>query len=264
MPTVTLLAHTPDPEKIVAAAAKLCYSAAGIADLMDGLTTEKTAAFLERLMALGHHSPLEHAVFTFGIEGVSRALLCQITRHRIASFSVQSQRYVGLEDFGYVTPPSIAEDPAARAAFEKSMEAASAAYNNLVDALYSQYNVGLGESADKLAAAKKQAIEDARFVLPNACETKMILTMNARALRGFFAQRCCRRAQWEIRALAEEMLRLCRGVSPPLFAGAGPACLSTPCPEGRMSCGMQPQIRAHYNKLMKGAPPPERTKTDIC
>ncbi|MCL2856285.1 MAG: FAD-dependent thymidylate synthase [Oscillospiraceae bacterium] len=241
MPSVTLLTHTPNPEKIVAAAAKLCYSAADIADLLDGLTDEKTAVFLERLMGLGHHSPLEHAVFTFGIEEVSRALLAQITRHRIASFSVQSQRYVGLEDFGYVTPPSIAEDAVARAAFEQSMEAAGAAYNNLAEALYTRYKAQLetkgAASADKLAAAKKQAIEDARFALPNACETKMVLTMNARALRGFFAQRCCERAQWEIRALAEEMLSLCKEASPQLFAGAGPPCLSAPCPEGKMSCG---------------------------
>ena len=251
MPNVTLLTHTPDPEKIVAAAAKLCYSAADIADLMDGLTGEKTAAFLERLMALGHHSPLEHAVFTFGIEGVSRALLAQITRHRIASFSVQSQRYVALEDFGYVTPPSIAGDAAAKADFDQSMKAAGAAYNNLVDTLYTRYKAQLesqgSASAGSLAAAKKQALEDARFVLPNACETKMVLTMNVRALRGFFAQRCCERAQWEIRALAEEMLRLCKGTSPALFAGAGPPCLSAPCPEGSMSCGQQAEIRARYS-----------------
>jgi len=251
MPIVTLLAHTPDPEKIVAAAAKLCYSAAGIADLLDGLTDEKTAAFLERLMGLGHHSPLEHAVFTFGIEGVSRALLAQITRHRIASFSVQSQRYVGLDDFGCITPPSISEYSDAKALFDQSMEEAGVAYNKLVDTLYSRYKAQLeasgNPSADKLAAAKKQALEDARFVLPNACETKMVLTMNARSLRGFFAQRCCERAQWEIRALAEEMLNLCKAASPQLFAGAGPPCLSAPCPEGKMSCGRQPQVRARYN-----------------
>ena len=201
-------------------------------------------------MSLGHHSPLEHAVFTFGIEGVSRALLAQITRHRIASFSVQSQRYVGLDDFNYVTPPSIAGDSAAKEIFEQSMEAAGEAYNNLVDTLYNGYKTELeakgAASADKLAAAKKQAFEDARFVLPNACETKMVLTMNARSLRGFFAQRCCERAQWEIRFLAEEMLRLCKEVSPQLFVGAGPACVSAPCPEGTMSCGKQAEIRARY------------------
>ena len=241
MPSVNLLAHTPHPEKIVAAAAKLCYSAAGIDDLMDGLDNENTAAFLGRLMSLGHHSPLEHAVFTFGIEGVSRALLAQITRHRIASFSVQSQRYVGLDDFSYVTPPSITGAPAAKEVFERSMKVAGAVYNNLVDTLYAGYKAELEAqgpaSASSLAGAKKQAFEDARFVLPNACETKMILTMNARSLRGFFAQRCCSRAQWEIRFLAGDMLRLCKEVSPQLFAGAGPACIGASCPEGKMSCG---------------------------
>ena len=250
MPSVNLLTHTPHPEKIVAAAAKLCYSASGIDDLMNGLDDENTAAFLGRLMGLGHHSPLEHAVFTFGIEGVSRALLAQITRHRIASFSVQSQRYVGLDNFSYVTPPSITGNTAAKAVFERSMEAANAVYNNLVDTLYDGYKAELESQGtageDKLAAAKKQAFEDARFVLPNACETKMVLTMNARSLRGFFAQRCCSRAQWEIRKLADDMLQLCKQASPQLFMGAGPACVGAPCPEGKMSCGKQAEIRARY------------------
>jgi len=107
MMTVRLIAHTPEPEKVVAAAAKLCYSDAHITDLLDGLTEEKTAKFLTMLSDLGHASPIEHASFTFGIEGVSRTLLAQITRHRIASFSVQSQRYVRLDDFHYVIPPSL-------------------------------------------------------------------------------------------------------------------------------------------------------------
>jgi len=251
MPSVTLLTHTPNPEKIVAAAAKLCYSATGISDLMSGLDDENTAAFLGRLMSLGHHSPLEHASFTFGVEGVSRALLAQITRHRIASFSVQSQRYVEMSDFNYVTPPSIAEDDGAKDVFEMSMKAAGAVYNNLADTLYERYKTELEEQGntdpDKLNAAKKQAFEDARFVLPNACETKMILTMNVRALRGFFAQRCCERAQWEIRAIAGEMLRLCKEVSPQLFAGAGPTCVEATCPEGKMSCGKQKEIRERNN-----------------
>ena len=114
---VTLIAHTNDPEKTIAAAAKLCYSDAHIETLLDGLTPEKTAAFLQKLNDFGHASPIEHASFTFGIEGVSRTFLAQVTRHRIASFSVQSQRYVRLEDFRYVIPPEIEADPAAKAAF---------------------------------------------------------------------------------------------------------------------------------------------------
>ena len=117
MMTVRLIAHTPEPEKVVAAAAKLCYSDAHITDLLDGLDEEKTARFLTMLSDLGHASPIEHASFTFGIEGVSRTLLAQITRHRIASFSVQSQRYVRLDDFRYVIPPEIEAIPEAKAAF---------------------------------------------------------------------------------------------------------------------------------------------------
>ena len=122
MMTVRLIAHTPEPEKVVAAAAKLCYSDAHITDLLDGLTEEKTAKFLTMLSDLGHASPIEHASFTFGIEGVSRTLLAQITRHRIASFSVQSQRYVRLDDFHYVIPPEIEAIPEAKAAFLESMD----------------------------------------------------------------------------------------------------------------------------------------------
>ena len=120
---VTLIAHTNDPEKTIAAAAKLCYSDAHIETLLDGLTPEKTAAFLQKLNDFGHASPIEHASFTFGIEGVSRTFLAQVTRHRIASFSVQSQRYVRLEDFRYVIPPEIGADPAAKAAFIDAMNA---------------------------------------------------------------------------------------------------------------------------------------------
>ena len=251
MPAVTLLAHTPEPEKLVAAAAKLCYSPATVGDLLDGLSSQKTGDFLQMLMDLGHHSPLEHAVFTFAIEGVSRALLAQITRHRIASFSVQSQRYVAEYDFDYVLPPSISGDDAAKSAFERSMKDAGKAYDNIVEILYQRYASQLeaGGKASKaaLSAAKKQALEDARFVLPNACATKMIVTMNARSLRGFFSQRCCNRAQWEIRALADEMLSLCKRAGTLIFVGAGPCCVRGPCPESKMSCGEQAQMRKRYN-----------------
>ena len=250
MPAVTLLTHTPNPERLVAAAAKLCYSPAGIGELLDGLSEEKTAGFLRMLMDLGHQSPLEHAVFTFGVEGVSRTLLAQITRHRIASFSVQSQRYVGENDFGYVMPPAIAGDEAATAAFEEGMREAGKAYDKLAGLLHARYARELEEDGKAtpaaLSAARKRAFEDARFVLPGACATKMILTMNARSLRGFFAQRCCNRAQWEIRGVAGEMLSLCRQASPLLFAGAGPSCVGGSCPEGKMSCGAGAQMRRRY------------------
>ena len=206
MMTVRLIAHTPEPEKVVAAAAKLCYSDAHITDLLDGLTEEKTAKFLTMLSDLGHASPIEHASFTFGIEGVSRTLLAQITRHRIASFSVQSQRYVRLDDFRYVVPPEIEAIPEAKEAFLASMEEDAKRYLDLAHKLEEGHTARLMAEGmpEKQARAKasKQANEDARFVLPNACETKMVVTMNARSLQNFFHLRCCSRAQWRARCAA--------------------------------------------------------------
>lgn len=250
MMQVNLIAHTPEPEKVVAAAAKLCYSDAHISDLLDGLTEDKTVRFLNMLTDLGHASPIEHASFTFGIEGVSRTLLAQITRHRIASFSVQSQRYVRLDDFHYVIPPEIEKIPEARQAFIDSMNEDAKRYLDLVDRLEAAHAAewmaqGLDEKAAHAKAAK-QANEDARFVLPNACETKMVMTMNARSLQNFFQLRCCNRAQWEIRALAKEMWKLVYPVAPELFRMAGPRCLAGPCPEGRMCCGQMEAVRAEF------------------
>ena len=240
---VQLIAHTNDPEKTIAAAAKLCYSDAHIETLLDGLTPEKTEAFLQRLNDVGHASPIEHASFTFGIEGVSRTFLAQVTRHRIGSFSVQSQRYVRLEDFRYVIPPEIDDDA------KKYLELVQTLENAHTARLMAE---GLNEKAAR-AKASKQANEDARFVLPNACETKMVMTMNCRSLQNFFNLRCCNRAQWEIRAVADEMLRLVTPIAPHIFASAGPRCLVGPCPEGRMCCGQQAQVRAKYAKLKEEA-----------
>lgn len=211
---VQLLAHTPAPEQLVAASAKLCYSAASIADLA-AIEADKAAEFIDKLPE-AHQSPFEHVSFTFGIEGVSRAMLAQITRHRIASFSVQSQRYVDMDEFGYVVPPSIAANQDALDEYEHFMDRADLVYT---------YLRSCGIPA-----------EDARFVLPNACETRMIVTMNARELLHFFSLRCCKRAQWEIRAVADEMLRLCMEVAPEIFAKAGPGCVRGHCPEGKGGC----------------------------
>ena len=257
MMTVQLIAYTPQPEKVVAAAAKLCYSDSHIAGLLDGLDDEKTARFLNMLSDLGHASPIEHASFTFGIEGVSRSLLAQITRHRIASFSVQSQRYVRLDDFRYVVPPAIEAAPEAKAAFLTSMEQDARNYLDLARKLEEGHAArlmaeGLPEKEAR-RKAEKMANEDARFVLPNACETKMVVTMNARSLCNFFRLRCCERAQWEIRALADEMLRLVYPVAPHLFRTAGPGCLEGPCPEGKMCCGRPEAVRAKYRALREGA-----------
>ena len=250
MATVTLLACTPSPETIVASSAKLCYSPSDISTLMEGLTPEKTASFVEMLAEIGHESPIEHASFTFGIEGVSRSLLAQITRHRIASYSVQSQRYVKEAAFEFVVPPEIEKIPQAKEEFLRAMVEDQAHYESLTATLKAAHKERLlqegkpEKTADRLA--EKQAIEDARFVLPNACATKMIATFNARSLMNFFAHRCCNRAQWEIREVAEQMLALVKEQAPHLFAHAGPPCLFGPCPEGKMSCGKQKQVRQKY------------------
>lgn len=247
---VTLLTHTPDPELTVASAARLCYSPSTIDEVREKLTPEKTAAFVDMLSEIGHESPIEHASFTFGIEGVSRALLAQITRHRMASFSVQSQRYVSEAQFEYVTPPEIAADPTAAALFREAMQKDQEYYDRLTEVLKNRYIAEMTASGTdaKTAerAAEKKAIEDARFVLPNACDTKMIVTMNARSLHNFFRHRCCNRAQWEIRELARQMLFLCREAAPNLFKNAGPACLNGPCPEGKMTCGKCAEMREYY------------------
>lgn len=227
---VELIAHTNDPERTIAAAAKLCYSDAHIDALLEGLTPEKTAAFLQKLSDVGHASPIEHASFTFGIEGVSRTFLAQVTRHRIGSFSVQSQRYVSYAGgFGYIVPPAIR-------ALGSDAEAEYHAQMAQMQAWYEGWQKRLGDAGEK-------SNEDARFVLPGACETRVLLTMNARELRHFFSLRMCSRAQWEIRELAGAMFDLCCREAPALFRDAGPGCLRGACPEGEKSCGKQAQIR---------------------
>ena len=256
MAKVTLLAYTPDPERTVAAAAKLCYSASSVGTLLEGLTPEKASDFLEMLSQLGHASPIEHASFTFGIEGVSRSLLAQITRHRIASYSVQSQRYVRADQFEYVTPPEIAALPQAAQEFQRAMAAAQQSYDRLAALLQEQHTQALlAQGVPEREArrrAEKQAIEDARFVLPNACATKLVMTMNARSLHNFFAERCCSRAQWEIRQVADQMLALVSRVAPTLFAQAGPGCVRGACPEGKMSCGHPQEVSQRIADLKRG------------
>ena len=250
---VKLLAYTPDPEKTVACAAKLCYAAADIDTVYEGLTEEKTASFLEMLQSIGHESPIEHASFTFGIQGVSRSLLAQITRHRIASFSVQSQRYVKEDGFQFVVPPEIEKIPEAKEEFLRAMEEDQRHYERLTQVLQEKHKAELMAAGEPEKSAQrkaeKRAIEDARFVLPNACATKMIMTMNARSLLNFFSNRCCNRAQWEIRELATQMLKEVKAVAPHLFEKAGPPCLRGACPEGKMSCGKMAQVRETFKAL---------------
>ncbi len=252
---VFLLAHTPNPEHTVASAAKLCYSSSKASELTENLTDEKAASFVEMLSEIGHESPIEHASFTFGIEGVSRALLAQITRHRMASFSVKSQRYVREGSFEYVTPPEIEAIPEALEVFEEIMAEDQKRYDKLAEILKHKHTeTFLAEGKDQKTAeklAEKKAIEDARFVLPNACETQMVMTMNTRSLLNFFRLRCCNRAQWEIRELANQMLALVSEVAPNLFKKAGPACVSGACSEGKMTCGKAQEMREFYKGLKK-------------
>lgn len=257
MMTVRLIAHTPEPEKVVAAAAKLCYSDAHIPDLLDGLDEEKTARFLEMLSDLGHASPIEHASFTFGIEGVSRTLLAQITRHRIASFSVQSQRYVRLDDFRYVVPPEIEAVPAAKQAFLESMQEDARRYLDLVEKLEQSHTQRLMEEGlpEKQARAKaaKLANEDARFVLPNACETKLVMNHERPAPAQLLPAAVLPPCPVGDPGLGRgDAASGAAGSSPSVWQGG--ACLpGRPLPEGRMCCGQTAQVRAEYEALREAS-----------
>jgi thymidylate synthase (FAD) len=202
---------------------------------------------------MGHESPIEHASFTFGIEGVSRSFLAQITRHRIASYSVKSQRYVSEAHFEYVVPPEIDAVPEAKEEFLRAMEEDQRHYDRIAALLKERHKAELVAAGEDAApadrAAEKQANEDARFVLPNACETKLICTFDARSLLHFFSLRCCNRAQWEIRSVAVQMLRLARQAAPHLFREAGPPCLRGGCTEGRMSCGRAEEVRKFFREM---------------
>lgn len=248
---VTLLANTPDPEKIAASAAKLCYSSSGIDSIMDGLTDEKTADFIDMLVSIGHESVMEHVSFTFGIEGISRACSHQLVRHRIASYSQKSQRYVNENGFEYIVPPEIEKIPEAKAEFERAIGNITKSYEKIADLLTESHKKEFEEQGidEKSAASKarKLANEDARFILPNACETKIVVTMNVRSLFNFFHHRCCNRAQWEIRAVANEMLKLCLNAAPNIFKYAGPSCVASgKCPEGKMSCGKMKEVKEYF------------------
>ena len=215
---VELLYHTPDPERAIATAARLCYAPVGAAELMETMPEERVRSVLSTIMSSGHFSTLEHASYTFAVDGVSRALTHQLVRHRLASFNQQSQRYVKFADgVDVVVPDTVKATPETEAVFDEAIEACVSAYKKLLDA---------GVPA-----------EDARYLLPNAAESKIVVTMNVRELLHFFNLRCCNRAQWEIREMAHRMLELARPTAPFVFATAGAPCVSGTCPEGKMSCG---------------------------
>lgn len=216
---VELLNYTPNPEKTIAMAAKLCYSPTQIKELKEKIDNSEVKSFIHKLFQMEHVSPFEHISFTFGIEGISRTTSHQLVRHRIASYSQQSQRYVGHKHLDYIIPPKISEDKELKSTFMAMMERIQETYRYFLE--------------------KEVAAEDARYVLPNATCTKIIVTMNARSLLHFFELRCCHRAQWEIQKLACEMLKLVINITPSIFEKAGPKCIEgiEYCPEGSMSCG---------------------------
>lgn len=226
---VSLLNSTPDPEKTIALSAKLCYSDSTIGELETRTRGISLERFLGKILKMGHLSVLEHASFTFGIEGISRATSHQLVRHRLASYSQQSQRYVSPKAMDYVTPPSIEKDGAMKKKFKDHVSMAYALYHEMVG-----------------AAIPK---EDARYILPNAASTKIIVTMNARELLHFFRLRCCERAQWEIREMATQMLSLAKKEAPVIFNLAGPSCVAGPCSEGEMTCGKPKKIREKFKNL---------------
>ena len=280
---VKLLSYTPNPEEVVASAAKLCYSPVGVEEIFERQKGESAEGFISRLIKIQHLSPFEHVSFSFAIEGVSRTLTHQLVRHRLASYSQQSQRYVKEDAFEFIIPPAIKNNERAFRIFIEEMHNSQVAYDKIVDELildkifesnnyfewYEKisecetiddnwdaeeiYKNLIGENYEILSkylkifkdnfkkeynTFEKEAIEDARYVFPNATETKIIVTMNSRTLMNFFSLRCCNRAQWEIRQLADEMLTQAYQVAPAIFAGSGASCTFGKCTEGNMSCGV--------------------------
>lgn len=205
---IKLLTFTPEPEKVVANSARLCYSS----EPACSIEVKNTEALIKKLLDSGHGSPFEHVSFTFGIDGISRVTANQLVRHRIASFSQKSQRYVSENEFSYIVPKTVTG-------------------RNLL--LYMDFMKRTQDTYNKLVEAGVPK-EDARYVLPNACSTSIVVTMNARALFNFFELRCCSRAQSEIQELANQMLKQVKQVAPIIFSKAGAPCER--CPEGGMSC----------------------------
>lgn len=216
---VRLINYTKDPEKIVAQSARLCYSALSIDELNKKFTDKSRTNLIKKIIKLGHYSVLEHATFTFAIEGISRVTSHQLVRHRLASFSQQSQRYVKInkEGFPYIVPKFIAQEEKLNKIFIDAIKKLNGIYHILLD-----HNI---------------KAEDARYILPQAVTTKMIISANARELLHIFKLRCCNRAQWEIREVAMNMLKEVKTIAPTIFKNAGPPCILGPCPEGELSCG---------------------------
>lgn len=250
---VKLLNYTANGEETIAQAGKLCYSSVGVDEIAEKQDEESIAKYVKMLASLGHLSPIEHVSFTFAVEGVSRTLTHQLVRHRLASYSQQSQRYVKLDGFEYIIPPEIKENKQASDIFIEAMKNDQKAYDELTEILTTKhYEAFIARGEDEKSAkskATKLAIEDARYVFPNACETKIVFTMNARNLLHFFNLRSCNRAQWEIRALSDEMVKIVKSIYPNLFKNAGPSCVGGTCPEGKMTCGKIEEVRKKFKNI---------------
>ncbi len=231
---VRLLSSTPEPLALIYAAFRQCYHAGFVGDMWEKLLNgeidrQTQAKFVKRIIESGHTSPIEHVSFSFAISGVSRALTHQLVRHRIASFSQQSQRYVDGSNFSYIVPPAIGKNEKALERFNEIMQELGKAYQDIKECLEQAGNTG------------SKANEDARFVLPQAASSNIVVTMNCRSLINFFEHRCCTRAQWEIREMACQMLDICREVLPAIFDSAGARCEALEyCPEGDFCCGRYP------------------------
>jgi len=218
---VKLIGYTSDPEKLPAMAATLTHSKTKPENL-DKISKKEQSAILDQVLKLGHTSVIEHASFTFAISDVSRSLTHQLVRHRIASFSQQSQRYVNFNESNYVIPPTIGKNKKMKKAYEETMGVIWDYYNKLLEL--------------------KIPAEDARYVLPNGTCTNIMVTMNARSLLNFFELRCCLHAQWEIRLLANKMLQEVKKVAPIIFKNTGPSCKTKQiCPEKKKNCPLYPK-----------------------
>ncbi len=239
---VKLISWTPNPEKTVAVSAYTSISSKGPIWRWDNYDPENGEKMIRNVTGYGHHSVIEHATFTFAVEGVSRACTHQLVRHRIASYTQQSQRYVKFKDLDYVTPPKIERNEEAKKVFDETMKKLAETYQKLID-------LGIPP-------------EDARFVFPNAAKSNIVITMNARELLHFFGLRCCLRAQWEIRELANRMLLEVKKVAPVIFENAGPRCVSLGfCPEGKFTCGKLKDVLETYKNLEGRAEEIEKLKS---
>ncbi len=230
---VRLLRHTAEAERLCGTAAQTSIKSGAPSEIFDKMDAETAEKIIRKVTSYGHTSVIEHASFTFSLEGVSRAMTHQLVRHRVASYTQQSQRYVTYNTLDeYVTPPSMTNNGEAKELFDETLNKISETYQKLL----------------KMGIPK----EDARFILPNAAKTNIIATMNARELRHFFNVRCCKRTQWEMREAAVEILKQAKKAAPALFEGAGPSCVELGyCPEGKMKppeCRVE-EIRKQFQNL---------------